>query len=321
MPENKFTKYFYTGGDWRESFATEKPDVFYITEYGKMLQPSQKPITESDAKKITGTTTPPVMLTKDRTEDLKKLQEHLNEYVLLKSGREDSRHPRDTFSKKDLTVEDVIKATKNAAYDLKFLDPTAWMKNKDTSDFVKITAPNTDTSKFIFGNKISKDAIAEIKRVAKLRNQDPYDILAHMLIEGSGEDPITKFDYANVHDINTIQLNPRFVNFVSQLPSDQLKNMGVYREDGIYNPMTILKAASKYMKDLSSAYNNVYVPTSNPDATSFRMQYGRDFNPAQKGYVDPFGAGEVKNTYLDMIDSAIGSLKQNMPNLFSNENN
>lgn len=125
MPENKFTKYFYTGGDWRESFATEKPDVFYITEYGKMLQPSQKPITESDAKKITGTTTPPVMLTKDRTEDLKKLQEHLNEYVLLKSGREDSRHPRDTFSKKDLTVEDVMKATKNAAYDLKFLDPTA----------------------------------------------------------------------------------------------------------------------------------------------------------------------------------------------------
>lgn len=317
MPENKFTKYFYTGGDWRESFATEKPDVFYITEYGQDLVPSQKEITEAEAKKITKTPIPPKNISANRTEDVKKLQEKLNDALII--NVHDSFGdvpPQYSGLKRNLRIPNILEAMDdNRYYNGRTLGH--WRSNliADDSDFITIDAPNTDTSKFIYGNQVSKDALKEIQRVAKLRNQDPYDILAHMLIERSGT-PLTTDDDYNAHDVVTLQINPKYL--VSH-GDDLLKNMGIYQSTGIYNPIVVLNAVRKYIADQNKAFAKVKYPTSGPDAVSMRMSFNRDFNPAQKGYES--WSGKVKNTYLDMIDSAIRSLKQNMPNLFSNENN
>ena len=185
----------------------------------------------------------------------------------------------------------------------------------DLSDTINITAPNTDISKFIFGNKISKDAIKEISRVAKLRNQDPYDILAHMLIENSGSNPLTTHSYYNTHDVVRRQINPSLYNNYTD-PDTILKQLGIYNGKNIPNINTIKRAYEKVQNKRNEAVKNLKVPESSIDAVALRMLlHGRDFNPAQKGLKVMF-EGEVKNTYLDMIDSAIKSLKENMPDLF-----
>jgi hypothetical protein len=188
--------------------------------------------------------------------------------------------------------------------------------NKDVSDTINITAPNTDISKFIFGNKISKDAIEEISRVAKLRNQDPYDILAHMLIEVSGSNPLRTHSYYNTHDVIQRQINPSLYNNYTD-PDTILKQLGIYNGKKIPNINVIKKAYEKVKTKRNEAIKNLKVPESSIDAVALRMLlHGRDFNPAQKGLKCVWAEGEVKNTYLDMIDSAIKSLKENMPDLF-----
>lgn len=187
----------------------------------------------------------------------------------------------------------------------------------DISDTINITAPNTNISKFIFGNKISKDAIKEINRVAKLRSQDPYDILAHMLIEGSGSEPLRTDTYYNTHDVVQRQINPSLYN--NYTDSDTiLKQLGIYNGKNIPNINVIKKAYEKVKTKRNEAVKNLKVPESSIDAVALRMLlHGRDFNPAQKGLKGVWTEGEVKNTYLDMIDSAIKSLKENMPDLFN----
>jgi hypothetical protein len=188
-------------------------------------------------------------------------------------------------------------------------------KPLDESELISITAPNTDISKFIFNNKISKDAIAEIIRVSKLRNQDPYDVLAHLLIEGSGKYPITTNEYFNTHDVISSQINPKFTQYYSQDREKQLKQFGIWQEGKTFTANEIYKAAEKFNTAREEAFKQVVIPQSDIDAVAVRMmKKGRDFNPAQKGY-ESYN-GKVKNSYLDMIDSAIESLKEHMPNLF-----
>lgn len=185
----------------------------------------------------------------------------------------------------------------------------------DTSEMISINAPNTDISKFIFGNKISKNSIDEIKRVAELRKQDPYDILSHMLIEGSGY-PITTDTYYNTHDVIKKQVNPSL--YESYDTEDNiLKQLGIYNEKKTPSVNTIKKAYEKMKQKREDYKNNIQIPESTIDAVALRMLlHGRDFNPAQKGSTGIWTEGKVKNSYLDMIDSAIGSLKENMPDLF-----
>lgn len=186
---------------------------------------------------------------------------------------------------------------------------------KDTSNIINITAPNTEISKFIFGNKISQDALNEIKRVAELRQQDPYDVLAHMLIEMSGSQTIRLGDYFNTHNVIKNQINPQLLNYFKDERLKQIKQFGIYNEDKKeYTAEEIKRAAEKMNTKRQNALKNIIVPESGIDAVALYMLLnGRDFNPVQKGYFD----GKVKNTYLDMIDSAIISLKENMPNLFN----
>ena len=185
----------------------------------------------------------------------------------------------------------------------------------DTSEMISINAPNTDISKFIFGNKISKNSIEEIKRVAKLRNQDPYDILSHMLIEGSGY-PITTDAFYNTNDVIKRQVNP---SLYESYDTDEniLKQLGIYNEEKTPSVNTIKKAYEKIKQKRENYKNSIQIPESTIDAVALRMLlHGRDFNPAQKGTTDFWTREKVKNSYLDMIDSAIGSLKENMPDLF-----
>ena len=187
----------------------------------------------------------------------------------------------------------------------------------DTSPKIKITAPNTDISKFIYGNNISEEAIKEIKQVASKRNLDPYDILAHMLIESSGGfNGITKNSYFNTHDVLDRQISPRLLDpNNSRNIETLLKNLGVYNESRQYTNEEIRDYILDYGKQLQEAVSNIEYPSSTIDAVGLRMsKFGRDFNPAQKGFKS--SKGEVKNSYLDMIDSAITSLKENMPDLF-----
>lgn len=187
----------------------------------------------------------------------------------------------------------------------------------DDSPKIKITAPNTDISKFIYGNNISEEAIKEIKQVASKRNLDPYDILAHMLIESSGEfNGITKNSYFNTHDVLDRQISPRLLDSNNFRNIETLlKNLGVYNESRKYTNEEIRDYILDYGKQLQKAISNLEYPSSTIDAVGLRMsKFGRDFNPAQKGFKSY--KGEVKNSYLDMIDSAIISLKENMPDLF-----
>lgn len=101
--------------------------------------------------------------------------------------------------------------------------------------------------------------------------------------------------------------------------------MGVWQEDKVFTAEDILKAGEKMNQRREKALSEVTVPTSNVDAVALRMQlHGRDFNPKQKGYTkiiinDDGSRSEktVKYSYLDMINSAINSLKTHMPNLFN----
>lgn len=210
------------------------------------------------------------------------------------------------WEKADKEYDDFI----DRLYSLDYKEPFT-----DDSERVTITAPNTTISKFIFNNKISKNALAEISRVSKLRNQDPYDVLAHMLIEGSGYDITTDTRY-NTHDSLTGQIKPKYYNYFKDDRVKQLKQFGIWQKDKVFTVEEILKASEKFNKERNEQLNNVIRAQSYIDEVALRMLLkGRDFNPAQKGYVNSKGE-EVKNTYLDMIDSAITSLKENMPDLF-----
>lgn len=210
------------------------------------------------------------------------------------------------WEKADKEYDDFI----DRLYSLDYKEPFT-----DDSERVTITAPNTTISKFIFNNKISKNALAEISRVSKLRNQDPYDVLAHMLIEGSGYDITTDTRY-NTHDSLTGQIKPKYYNYFKDDRVKQLKQFGIWQKDKVFTVEEILKASEKFNKERDEQLNNVIRAQSYIDEVALRMLLkGRDFNPAQKGYVNSKGE-EVKNTYLDMIDSAITSLKENMPDLF-----
>ena len=184
-------------------------------------------------------------------------------------------------------------------------------KDKDTSETITITAPNTDISKFIFNNKISKDALSEIQRVAELRNQDPYDILAHMLIEASGSTIDTNRSF-NTHNVIRNQINNSVLDYFKNDRLKQVKQFGIYKDGKTdYTAEEILKAASRMNERRNNALENVVVPESYIDAVALYMLLsGRDFNPAQESLE------VVNNSYLDMVDSAIMSLKENMPDLF-----
>lgn len=187
----------------------------------------------------------------------------------------------------------------------------------DTSKRIKITAPNTNISKFIYGNTITEEALKEIKRVAFTRNLDPYDILAHMLIESSGNfGGITSNTYFNTHDVLERQINPKLLDTNNSRNIETLlKNLGVYDPAKQYTNEQIKDYILKYIKQLKEANANIEYPTSTIDAVGLRMsKFGRDFNPAQKGFKSDLG--EIKHSYLEMIDSAIASLKENMPDLF-----
>lgn len=188
--------------------------------------------------------------------------------------------------------------------------------SQDNSSLINISAPNTEIAKFIFGNKISEEAIKEIKRVSELRRQDPYDVLAHMLIEMSGR-PLTTTQYYNTHDLLSRQINPRLLDYYKLERDKQLKQFGIYKEGKQnYSAEEILKAATKMKQQRNAALESLMVPESNIDAVAlYMMLHGRDFNPAQKGAKN-YEGNTITNSYLDMIDSAIISLKENMPDLF-----
>ena len=225
--------------------------------------------------------------------------------------------------------EDVADAWKQADLDYKsFKEEVEKMYYpygiKDNSEVVDITAPNTDIAKFIYGNKISKNAIEEIKRVSELRGQDPYDVLAHMLIEKSGPYPITMHNDFNVHNVVKDQIDSRLFRYYPDREK-QIKQFGIYQENKKeYTAEEIRKAAQRMKERRKVALESVIKPESTIDAVALHMLLNnRDFNPGQEGYtfrkIGPDGKAyeeTAKHSYLDMIDSAISSLKENMPDLF-----
>ena len=225
--------------------------------------------------------------------------------------------------------EDVADAWKQADLDYKnFKEEVEKMYYpygiKDNSEVIDITAPNTDIAKFIYGNKISKNAIEEIKRVSELRGQDPYDVLAHMLIEKSGPYPITMHNDFNVHNVVKDQIDSRLFRYYPDREK-QIKQFGIYQENKKeYTAEEIRKAAQRMNERRKIALESVVKPESTIDAVALHMLLNnRDFNPGQEGYtfhkIGPDGKAyeeTVKHSYLDMVDSAISSLKENMPDLF-----
>lgn len=184
---------------------------------------------------------------------------------------------------------------------------------EDGSNIITLKAPNTDISKFVFNRNISENAINRISEVSKKRGVDPYDLLAHMLIEGN-DNPLTTNSYYNTHHVIEGQLPGKYVSFTRNR-KNRISNLGLDNNKE-YSYKTLLEFADKWNDKANTYYdNNVIVPEDYIDAVAVYMsKINRDFNPKQKGYTSE--AGIVKNSYLDMIDSAIGSLKSTYPKLF-----
>ncbi len=244
-----------------------------------------------------------------------ELQTMINKEVIFPKTKDDWKsavNDNDTESMFNIIRDDTAKFKSK----LNKISGSYWPlgRQRDRSDRLKITAPNTDISKFVFGNNISKDAISEIRRVSQLRGQDPYDILSHMLIEKSGS-PIVTNEYYNTHDVVKRQLNSSLYDKYDS-NDNILKQLGIYNKSRTPNTFVMRQAYDRIRNKREESFNNLIIPESTIDAVGLRMQlHGRDFNPAQKEYYS--GHWGVKNSYLDMIDSAIGSLKENMPNLFT----
>lgn len=190
--------------------------------------------------------------------------------------------------------------------------------NVDSSKVITIKAPNTDISRFIYNRNISENAINRIAEVSKKRNIDPYDLLSHILIEGYNN-PLTVNSYYNTHNVIKGQLPGKYSTF-SNIRKDKISNLGLDNNKE-YSYETLLKFADKWNNKANYYYdNNVIIPEDPIDAVAvYISKINRDFNPAQKGWTNSKTGKVVKNSYLDMIDSAISSLKSTYPNLFKNK--
>ena len=190
--------------------------------------------------------------------------------------------------------------------------------DEDSSKVITIKAPNTDISKFIYNRNISENAINRIAEVSKKRNIDPYDLLSHILIEGN-DNPLTVKSYYNTHNIMQGQLPGKYSTF-SNIRKDKISNLGLDNNKE-YSYETLLKFADKWNNKANYYYdNNVIIPEDPIDAVAvYISKINRDFNPLQKGWTNSKTGKIVKNSYLDMIDSAISSLKSTYPNLFKNK--
>lgn len=146
---------------------------------------------------------------------------------------------------------------------------------------IKLTAKNTDISKFLEGRTIDKAVLERIKEVAEKRNVDPYDILAHMLIEGAPN--IGVKTYYNTHDVIDRQLGNKF-NSVYKMDLNTFKTHIGLDPNKKYKQETIQKQLNKFMDAFNEKAKSVIVPEDRVDAVAVRIATaGRDFNPAQKG--------------------------------------
>lgn len=176
---------------------------------------------------------------------------------------------------------------------------------------VKLTAKNTDISKFLEGRTIDRAVLEKIKEVAENRNIDPYDILAHMLIEG--ERNIGVGSYYNTHDVITRQFGNKF-SPIRKMDLNTFKTHIGLDPNKKYKQEVIQNQLDKFMDAFNKKAASVIVPKDYIDAVAVRIATaGRDFNPAQKGWTNPETRQTVKNSYVDMIDSAIDSLKSTYP--------
>lgn len=291
----------------------EKEPTYVVKDYGDNLNLTSRSLTENEARRLLGIA--PIKLSTQNISS-KEIQRQLDDMYLISYGY-DLNH-KDIKQKKDIkTVKDALDiATKDFYKTISKVSILGYTSTLDKSELLPITASNTDISKFIFGNKISKDAINEIKRVAQLRKQDPYDILAHMLIEKSGNEPLKTNSYYNTHDVILGQLPSTVLQFAELSDENKLKQLGIWEPNKKYSVEDILKAASRLSNKRKDAISKLIIPESAIDAVALRMSRNRDFNPAQKGYFNPITNSTVEHSYLDMIDSAISSLKENMPELF-----
>lgn len=146
---------------------------------------------------------------------------------------------------------------------------------------IKLTAKNTDISKFLEGRTIDKAVLERIKEVAEKRNVDPYDILAHVLIEGAPN--IGVKTYYNTHDVIGRQLGNKF-NSVYKMDLNTFKTHIGLDPNKKYKQETIQKQLNKFMDAFNEKAKSVIVPEDRVDAVAVRIATaGRDFNPAQKG--------------------------------------
>ena len=139
---------------------------------------------------------PPTYLSKSPESDISVIQNKLNTGAIIDSKF--VKHP---------SAEDALKLIEddysNFQSQLENKERYKYISPVDDSELIKITAPNTDKAKYIFGHKISKNLINDIRVAAIERDQDPYDVLAHVLIEGGGryDNTIQSHDYFNTHDL------------------------------------------------------------------------------------------------------------------------
>lgn len=282
------------------------------TSKGEQYKPIEEQIKERDLVNLIGS---PFVYT---TEEFNKNIDNLSNTVYAKE--ESYYNPIDDSAEYNYypTTENNLKELLIKNYDnpLKlriFNDFYHSELEEDGSNIITLKAPNTDISKFVFNRNISENAINRISEVSEKRGVDPYDVLAHMLIEGN-DNPLTTSSYYNTHNVIEGQLPGKYVSFTRNR-KNRIANLGLDNNKE-YSYKTLLEFADKWNDKANTYYdNNVIVPEDYIDAVAVYMsKINRDFNPKQKGYISE--AGIVKNSYLDMIDSAIGSLKSTYPKLF-----
>lgn len=308
LPKFQAGKDFKVSLDYKDYY--EKPDDYQtvkINTIGKYdYRPSEETVDQKVLPQNFRVESPYVLTEESFNEDRSNRDKALtNSYFTKSRGKREKREQINDIKNA------IIEGSQNYIIQNSYPYIADYINSNGSEGSIKLSAKNTDISKFLEGRTIDKAVLDRVKEVAKERNVDPYDLLAHMLIEGD-RDLETGSRY-NTHDVIRRQLGNRF-GPVEKMDLDTFKTHIGLDPNKKYKQEVVQKQVDKFMNAFNDKLNNIIVPKDPVDAVAVRITTaGRDFNPAQKGWTNPETGKTVKNSYIDMIDSAIGSLKKAYP--------
>lgn len=278
LPKFQAGKDFKVSLDYKDYY--KQPDDYQtvaVKTIGKYdYRPSEEIVDQKDLPQNFRVGSPYVLTEESFNKDLNDRDEALVSTYFTK--------PKHKHIKRD-QIEDIQSAILEGAKKYIRINSSpyiaGYINNGQSKGVVKLSAKNTDISKFLESRTVDKAVLDRIKEVAKERNVDPYDILAHMLIEGYRD--LKTGSYYNTHDVMSRQFGNQF-NAVRKMDSDTFKTHIGLDPNKKYKQEVVQKQVDKFMNKFNDRLKSIVIPKDPIDAVAVRIATsGRDFNPAQKG--------------------------------------